>query len=140
MKTEFVDQLSKVSRKWRTLFDARVKTQGLTLARARTLLHLMDQDGLTQKDLADQLGIENATMVRLLDGLERQGMVERRVVEGDRRAKQVTLSAAARRQAEEIRNHAYAIRDEALAGVAAKDLEVAIRVLRQISARLESMK
>ncbi|WP_235907516.1 MarR family transcriptional regulator, partial [Brucella anthropi] len=47
------------------------------LGAAVTLLALMEQEGLYQKELAEALEIENATMVRLLDGLERQSFIER---------------------------------------------------------------
>ena len=48
MRTTFVDELSKANRKLRTLFDARVRTYGLTLSRARLLMHLAHADGATQ--------------------------------------------------------------------------------------------
>jgi MarR family transcriptional regulator for hemolysin len=71
LSAEMIDAMAKVNRRLRTLFDARVKERGLTLARARTLLTLIEQEGLYQKELAEVLEIENATMVRLIDGLER---------------------------------------------------------------------
>ena len=89
----FVDELSKVSRKLRTLFDARVKELGLTHARARTLMLLDRLEVLNQKELAEELDIETPTMVRLLDGLESQGFIERRAAAGDRRAKQIHITA-----------------------------------------------
>ena len=47
-----------------TLFDARVHEQGLTLARARTLLAIAKGDTANQKELAEELEIETATLVR----------------------------------------------------------------------------
>src|SRR4051812_25393333 len=88
-RVEFADELSKVSRKMRTLFDSRVKTIGLTLARARMLMLLAKKEGMTQTELADALEVETPTLVRLLDGLEKQEMIERRPVQGDRRANQI---------------------------------------------------
>ena len=39
-KAAFSEELWKVSRKMRTAFDARVRAEGLTLARARALIFL----------------------------------------------------------------------------------------------------
>ena len=93
-KAAFSEELWKVSRKMRTAFDARVRAEGLTLARARALIFLGKKDCMTQTELADALEIEGPTLVPLLDGLEKQGLIERRPVDGDRRAKQIALTAA----------------------------------------------
>src|SRR3954453_21559992 len=92
----FSEELAITSRKLRTLFDARVRAKGLTLARARALLHLARKDGMTQTELAEILEVESPTLVRLLDGLEGQGLTERRPVAGDRRANQIALTPAGR--------------------------------------------
>ncbi len=72
LRAEFLEELSVTSRKLRTLFDAQVRARGLTLARARTLIHLSRKDGMTQTELAEILEVEGPTLVRLLDGLEAQ--------------------------------------------------------------------
>ncbi|MCP5848300.1 MarR family transcriptional regulator, partial [Klebsiella pneumoniae] len=89
-------------RKIRTLFDARVKQRGLTFARARTMMLLDRMEILSQKDLAEELEIETPTMVRLLDGLEKQGFIERRSVDGDRRAKQIVMTPLGAELASEV--------------------------------------
>jgi len=50
LSAEMIDAMAKVNRRLRTLFDARVKERGLTLARARTLLTLIEQEGLFRKN------------------------------------------------------------------------------------------
>ncbi|WP_019171083.1 MarR family winged helix-turn-helix transcriptional regulator [Pseudaminobacter salicylatoxidans] len=85
MRAAFVDELSKASRKLRTLFDARVRTHGLTLSRARLLMHLVKADGATQAELADALEVEQPSLVGLVDALEKMGHIERRAIDGDRR-------------------------------------------------------
>ncbi|MFC7692871.1 MarR family transcriptional regulator [Paeniroseomonas aquatica] len=69
---------------------------GLTEARWLALLALArGGDGMTQKDLAQRLLIEGPTLVRTLDWLERQGLVERRESTQDRRAKTLHLTVQA---------------------------------------------
>jgi MarR family transcriptional regulator for hemolysin len=91
-RERLLDDLSRVQRKMRALFDARVKERGLTLPRARALLILGRGAELNQRELAEELDIETPTLVRLLDGMEKQGFIERRSVEGDRRAKQIAMT------------------------------------------------
>lgn len=133
LRAEMIDAMAKVNRRLRTVFDARVKERGLTLARARTLLALIEQEGLYQKELAEALEIENATMVRLLDGLERQSFIERQTVEGDRRAKRVVMTAEGKMLAEQVVKLAGDVREDLLEGVSDEELHVALKVLRKMS-------
>jgi len=133
LSAEMIDAMAKVNRRLRTLFDARVKERGLTLARARTLLTLIEQEGLYQKELAEVLEIENATMVRLIDGLERQAFVERQAVEGDRRAKRIVMTEEGKRLAEEVIQLARDVRADLLEGISDEDLSTALNVMRKMS-------
>src|SRR5215207_7444697 len=136
LRAGFLKELSIASRKLRTLFDARVRAKGLTLARARTLMHLARKDGMTQTELAEILEVEGPTLVRLLDGLEAQGLTERRPVERDRRAKQIALTEAGRTLAAEVTRLADNLREEVLAGVPEADLLGATGILRAMTEKI----
>ena len=135
---EILEDLAKVSRKIRTLFDARVRENGLTLARARTLLKIAKGEAGNQKQLAEELEIETATLVRLIDGLEAQGLIERREVEGDRRAKQVVLTPEGARLAGIVDRMVIQIGRDVLGGIEQSDLQVAHMVLRRMAESLET--
>lgn len=115
------------------MFDARVKSQGLTLARARLLMHLAKEEGATQTELAQALEVEQPSMVTLIDALEKKGFVTRRAVTGDRRARGIFLTDGARREAETILEFANELREQVLMGVDENDLAVATRVLGQVA-------
>ncbi|MDR6434089.1 MarR family transcriptional regulator [Brucella pseudogrignonensis] len=133
LSAEMIDAMAKVNRKLRTVFDARVKERGLTLARARTLLTLIEQEGLYQKELAEVLEIENATMVRLIDGLERQAFVERQAVEGDRRAKRIVMTEEGKALAQQVVDLAAEVRVDLLEGISDDDLNTTLQVMRKMS-------
>ena len=52
------------ARAWRLKLDERLKPMGLSQAKWRTLLHLVDcsGDALTQAEIAERLGIERAVV------------------------------------------------------------------------------
>lgn len=138
LRFDFANELSIASRKMHTLFDGMVKERGLTLSRARALRYLSRHSPVNQTELASVLEIEGSTMVRLLDGLEEQGLVERHAVDGDRRAKQVTLTAAATGQVEELEAIIGVLHDVMFVGLDGRDLRTAIEVLRRINRNIES--
>lgn len=130
---EILEDTARVSRKIRTLFDARVREQGLTLARARTLLRIARGDTANQKELAEELEIETATLVRIIDGLEAQGLIERHEVEGDRRAKQVVLTREGEALAGVVALMAVQVGKEVLAGIPQHELRAAHTILRKMA-------
>lgn len=137
-RTQFIDELSKVSRKMRTLFDARINEHGLTLARARTLLSIARGQAVNQKELAEELEIENATLVRLIDGLEKQGLIERRAVDGDRRAKHVAMTRDGETLAEIVNMMALQLGHDVLAGVDEAEMKIARKVFAQMALNIEN--
>lgn len=129
LKAAFFDELLKVNRKLRTMFDARVKKRGLTLARARLMMQIAECEGKTQAELAEQMHIEQPSLVGLIDGLEKKGLVVRCTTDDDRRAKRIFLTPTARRETDSMRAFVAELRDRVLAGVDDADIESATRVL-----------
>jgi MarR family transcriptional repressor of emrRAB len=76
----------------------------LSVGRFSVLMRLQDgpEQTLAPSQLAQALGVTRATITKLLDGLQRSGLIERRLDPTDRRACLVTLTAAARELVEEI--------------------------------------
>lgn len=136
---EFAIELGQVARRWRSGLDARLKFLGLTQARWIMLLHLNKSGTLSQKDLAEGIGIEGPTAVRLLDALQKQGLIERRESEEDRRVKTVHLTATAQPLIEDITKISAAFRKELLADLSPDDLATAHRVLKAINDKLERL-
>nr|WP_246514540.1 MarR family transcriptional regulator [Neoroseomonas soli] len=84
--------------------DRRLVAVGLTDATWAPLVHLSESgDGVSQKDLAALVGIEGSSLVRLIDILVAQGLVERRTDERDRRTRLIFLTKAGRAAVTRIR-------------------------------------
>ena len=131
-----LDELSRVNRKMRALFDARVKETGLTLSRARALFVLSRNDSLNQRELAEELDIETPTLVRLLDGMEKQGFIERRPVKGDRRAKRIVMTSKGLEAASVVNRLAYDLRDDFLHGLDEVEMRRMLQVLQIVTANV----
>jgi DNA-binding MarR family transcriptional regulator len=77
--------------------------QGSHPGQAICLRILANDDGLSQRDLAERLHLSRPTVTSMLQRLERSGSIERRVDEEDQRITRVHLTADGRRQEEELR-------------------------------------
>ena len=129
--------ISRTARMWRTKLDERLSPLGLTQARWLVLMHLSRMGGeALQKDLAFVVGVEGPTLVRVLDGLERMGLVLRAAVEGDRRARRICLTPKADGVNSDIMRIGTKLRAEALAGISDAELESFFGVLEIILANL----
>ncbi|MET3790819.1 MarR family transcriptional regulator [Aquamicrobium terrae] len=135
---QFAVELSRVSRLWRKRIDERLRHLDLTQARWMVLLQLSRAAPVSQRELADTIGVEGPTLVRVLDNLERQGLVLRRACPGDRRVKLVELAEGAGPVLAEISRIAAGLRRELLEDVAAEELGRARELLKIIGDRLES--
>ncbi|MGW4353297.1 MarR family winged helix-turn-helix transcriptional regulator [Nocardia sp. NPDC004582] len=77
-------------------FDQLLAPLGIKPPQYGTLRMLEANDGRTQQQLCDALGIHRNVMVSLIDDLEKRGLVERRKHPADRRAHAVHLLPAGR--------------------------------------------
>lgn len=138
-RSDLLTDMSVAGRKLRTLFDAFAKEHDMTLPRARALFLLSNHKCMTQTELAAALEIETPTLVRLIDGLEKQGLVTRRVVEGDRRAKHILLTEAAHGQVEELQQVAELLRIKILKDLTEQDLDEGLRIMQLILKNMEAI-
>ena len=126
------------ARAWRTKLDQRLRPLGLSQGKWRTLIHL-SQGGnkLTQKEIAERMGIEGATLAGLLDRLENDGWVERRDSAEDRRCKTVHLQRRSKAVLAKIFDTAHDLRAELIENISQPDLETCISVLAKIREKAE---
>jgi MarR family transcriptional regulator for hemolysin len=133
-------ELGITARQWRARADERFATLGLTQAKWVPLYYLSRAGGsLPQRELVQRTGIEGPSLVRVLDELERQGLVERCDGDADRRTKIVHLTPKAEPIIREIAGRADHLRDEILSGICEDDISVFRNVLAQLFHNLGSL-
>ena len=79
---------------------AKLKYSGLTIGQPKVLDYLKDHDGTSQKDIARGCHIEPGTLTTLLNRMEEAGLVERRMMNGNRRSLYVFLTDKGKEQLE----------------------------------------
>ena len=131
--------LVETARAWRKKLDQRLRPLGLSQGKWTTLVHLAwGGDKLTQRELADRIGIEEATLAGLLDRLQNDGWIRRKSSARDRRCKTVHLQPRSKKVLSQIFETAQALRQEFIGDIPQKELETCIRVLMRIRDKAET--
>jgi MarR family transcriptional regulator for hemolysin len=135
---EFGLLLFGTARAWRTKLDQRLRPLGLSQGKWRTLM-LLSQGGnkLTQKEIAERMGIEEPTLAGLLNRLQNDGWIKRRESPNDRRCKIIHLQRGSKPVLAKIFDAAHGLRHELIEDVPPDDLEACIRVLTRIRKKAE---
>ena len=131
--------LRDVSRLYVRRFEQRAAALGLTLPQCRALVYLALNEGISQARLAELTDVEPMTLVRILDRMESDGWLERRVDPADRRARCIYLRAKAKPLVDDIWELADLTREEAFLGVPKKQADMLIGLLDQVRNNLATL-
>ncbi len=133
----FASLIAQIGRQWRRAVDHRLRQFGLTEATWLPLVHIARAAGpMRQKDLAASLVLDSSSVVRLLDALEAQGLIERREENTDRRAKTIALTPRALSIIDQVESASREVRGATLAGLSNDDIASATRVLEHVRQNL----
>ena len=128
------------ARRWRKIANDRIKPLNQTMARWETLyLVAYSEEELNQTELARLIGVEGPTMIRMLDALAREGLIERQQSHHDLRVTINRITEEGRRVITEIMGITNELRRDVVQGVDLEELKIANKVLSQILRRLENL-
>jgi MarR family transcriptional regulator, transcriptional regulator for hemolysin len=131
--------LKEVSRRYVNRFEVRAAEIPLNLAQAKALVRLEKNEGVSQARLAELAEVDPMTMVRILDRMEAEGLLERRPDPADRRARCLYLTTRARPILNEIWRLSEEIRAEIFAGVSKEERERFMGVLERLYANISQL-
>lgn len=118
MAERFAIALYSTARAWRVALDDRLKDLGVGSGSWMAITVLARSDThLSQRALADRLGIEAPSMGLMIDRLVDAGLVTRTACPGDRRIKRVYLTDAGRERYGQVHAEALAFHARVLADV-----------------------
>ncbi len=112
-------------------FHMKQKNLPITPDQFRVLTHLWRNNGCSQQELAAGSLRDRANVTRIIDILEREGIVVRTDHETDRRIFKIELTEQGKGLEKEAMACGKAAIDDALKGVSKSDLEVCMKVLNK---------
>lgn len=109
-----------------------LERQGVSVGQPPVLRYLSENDGCIQRDIAENCHIRAASVSSVLDNMERLGYIERRSLEGDRRAQRIFLTGEGRVKYDLVSNVFRHMDECCLMGIGEKDLRVFHKTLEAI--------
>ncbi len=135
---ELMITMTQVSRAYKAACDKVAARFGLTQAIAWPIVAISRLgDGVRPGVIADAVGIEPSSVVRLIDQLVASGLIERRDDAHDRRARLLFLTDEGRKKVREIEAALIPLRRELLEGLTDVELEVCQHVFKTLGQSIE---
>lgn len=129
--------INKTSQAIKKEFSRRLKAYDLTPEQWSALNRLGEEDGLTQKDLAERTYKDSPNTTRIIDKLEKKGLLQRREDPEDRRAFQIFLTESGKSLREQIIPVASQLNVDVTDGLDKKDLSQLLQLMNRIYANLD---
>jgi len=121
-------------------FSEEMRPLGATLQMWRVLAALGERDGRRMGDLSETTSIEVSTLTRLVDTMEKKGLVARQPDGADARAVVLRATPAGRRLTQRILPIAERYETVALAGFSAAEAKALKAALRRLYANMDGLK
>lgn len=113
-------------------FETELKQHGLTVALWPTMMCLWEEEGITQRDIAEKSKVENSTTTRTLDKLEKLGLVERQADPNSRRSFRIYLTDEGRAIKDSLLPLPVKVNKETLKALDINEQKEMIRLLQKM--------
>ena len=112
-------------------FERTVGDLGISPGRVGVLVLVNGNPGITQSRLAKAVGLDRSTLVPVLDGLERRGLVERRRGE-DRRTNGLWLTPSGKRRLASVKRRILAHERRMVSGMTDRERDQLVALLKKL--------
>jgi len=130
-------QISNTGRKLNQLLSLRFQPYGLTSEQWSVLFSLCEGDGISQRVLSARTEKDPTNVTRILDQLERKGLVKRESNPGDRRSFLLVATAEGRELAVRLQPIEQQLVESLLEGIDPDRLEAFRAVVAQVNRNAE---
>ncbi len=138
---ELMTTITRVSRSYKALCDRLSAKYGLTQAIAWPVLSISRLgDGVRPSTVAEAVGIEPSSVVRLIDNLVSSGYVERRNDDTDRRAKLLFLTDQAKKTVPLLEAELAELRQSLLKGLSDEEISKCMKFFTVLGSSIQSYK
>lgn len=129
---------SEIARLYAAALQGALQPLGLSRAQYLALSELWLEDGLTQRQLAERVGVEQATMANTLVRMERDGLIERKPNPDDGRSQQIWLTEVAQRLRAAATDAAAGANELVAAGLPVAERELFFSMLARVISNLRA--
>jgi MarR family transcriptional regulator for hemolysin len=111
---------------------------GVTVGQWKVMVMLVNQDGLTQKEIAERLGLEGPTLIPIIDKMEKDELVVRKIDPYDRRNNRIYRTEKANELWNEMVKCAAKIRQVSLKDIPEENINITKNVLENVYQNLRN--
>ena len=116
-----------------------LKDSGLTIGQPKILDYLKEHDGSNQKEIAKACFLEAGSLTTILNKMEEKGLIERRILNGNRRSFHIFLTAVGKEKQQLVDTAFSEIEKKALADISEKEFEQFMSVYHRIYSNLSGI-
>ena len=117
-----------------------LKDTGLTLGQPKVLDYLKDHDGASQKEIAAGCLIEAGSLTSILNRMEEKGLIERKMLNGNRRTFHIFMTEFGKNKQELLEETFEKIEETALNNVSEEEQKVFMEIFLRIYRNLAEIK
>ena len=117
-----------------------LKDTGLTLGQPKVLDYLKDHDGASQKEIAAGCLIEAGSLTSILNRMEEKGLLERKMLNGNRRTFHIFMTEFGKKNQELVEETFEKIEETALNNVSEEEQKVFMEIFLRIYRNLAEIK
>lgn len=125
-----------VFRSFSRVLERSTLTQNVSAGQWRFLRQLWREDGITQRELSERVGMREPTTVVALKGLEKAGFITRKKTAEDRRKTYIFLTPHAKKLELILAPMNAEIHEIATRGMTDEEVEILQRLMRQVIGNL----
>lgn len=120
----------------RTLLE-KLKGTGLTIGQPKILDYLSEHDGSNQKEIAKACFLEAGSLTTILNKMEEKGLIERRMLNGNRRSFHIFLTEEGKKKQELVKEAFDEIEAYALSSISEDEIENCMAMFKRIYSNLQ---
>ena len=102
-------------------FMEQVKSSGLTSVQPKVLDYLRDHNGANQKEIAAACHIEPGSLTSVLNRMEEKGLIERRMLDGNRRTFYIFMTDEGSRLKDLVEDNFASIEKKSFRNISSED-------------------
>ena len=120
----------------KSLMD-QIKDTGLTIGQPKILDYLKEHDGSNQKEIARACFLEAGSLTTILNKMEEKGLIERRMLNGNRRSFHIFMTEEGKRKQQMVDKAFKEIEQKALSGILEEEYERFLNIYKRRYSNLQ---